>query len=67
MWTKGSRDEILDRVAKKAGDCEEISVSCSQGTLAALQEEFGLSGGEDVIKAATFMPGLASRGRHAGP
>jgi C_GCAxxG_C_C family probable redox protein len=66
MRIKGSKDEILDRVAKKAGDYEEVSVSCSQGTLAALQEEFELSGGEDVIKAATFMPGLASRRQTCG-
>ena len=66
MRINGSKDEILDRVAKKAGDHEEISVSCSQGTLLALQEEFKLSGGEDVIKAATFLPGIASRGETCG-
>jgi C_GCAxxG_C_C family probable redox protein len=60
------KDEILERVAGKAGDYEEISVSCSQGTLAALQEEFHLGGGRDVIKAAMFMPGMAGRKETCG-
>jgi len=57
---------VIDRVAHKAGDYEEISISCSQGTLAALQEEFNLGGGNDVIKAAIFMPGIASRRETCG-
>jgi C_GCAxxG_C_C family probable redox protein len=59
-------EKILDRVARKAGDYEEVSISCSQGTLAALQEEFSLAGGKEVIKAATFMPGIASRKETCG-
>jgi len=66
MLPEGTKEEILERVAKKAGDYEEAAISCSQGTLAALQEEFNLAGGEDVIKAATFMPGIASRKETCG-
>jgi len=66
MLSAVEKEKILLRVAKKAGDYEEISISCSQGTLCALQEEFELGGGEDVIKAATFMPGLASRKETCG-
>ena len=66
MLSEMKKEEILDRVAKKAGDYEEVSISCSQGTLAALQEEFGLGGGREVIKAATFMPGVASRKETCG-
>jgi C_GCAxxG_C_C family probable redox protein len=66
MLSEKEREIILDRVEKKAGDYEEVSVSCSQGTLAALQEEFGLGGGKEVIKAATFMPGVASRKETCG-
>jgi len=66
MLSEGRKEKILDRVAKKAGDYEEVSISCCQGTLAALQEEFTLDGGEDVIKAATFMPGIASRKETCG-
>jgi C_GCAxxG_C_C family probable redox protein len=59
-------EKILDRTAKKAGDYEEAAVSCSQGTFAALQEEFNLGGGTEMIKAATFMPGIASRKETCG-
>lgn len=66
MLSECAKEEILDRVAKKAGDNEEISISCAQGTLTALQEEFNLPGGEDMVKAATFMPGIASRDETCG-
>ncbi|MGQ9648259.1 MAG: C-GCAxxG-C-C family (seleno)protein, partial [Thermodesulfobacteriota bacterium] len=66
MLSETEKEKILDRVAKKAGDYEESSVCCSQGTLLALQEEFALSGGSEVIKAAAFMPGLASRRETCG-
>ena len=66
MLSKSSKEEILDRVAKKAGDYEELSINCAQGTLAALQEEFKLGGGKDIPKAATFMPGLVSRRQTCG-
>jgi C_GCAxxG_C_C family probable redox protein len=60
------KSQIIDRVSKKAGDNEEISISCAQGTLTALQEEFNLPGGEDMVKAASFMPGIASRDETCG-
>jgi len=66
MVSEGRKEKILDRVAKKAGDYEEVSISCSQGTLAALKEEFNMPGGKDVIKAAMFMPGIASRKETCG-
>ena len=66
MSPERTKEKILERVARKAGDYEEVSISCSQGTLAALQEEFNLAGGRDVIKAATFMPGIASRKETCG-
>lgn len=66
MLSESARERILDRVSKKAGDNEELSISCAQGTLTALQEEFNLGGGTDVLKAATFMPGVASRKETCG-
>ena len=66
MLPEAEKEKMLNRISKKAGDYEEVSISCSQGTLCALQEEFKLGGGEDVIKAATFMPGLASRKETCG-
>jgi len=66
MLSKTAKEETLDRVARKAGDYEELSVNCAQGTLTALQEEFNLGGGKGVVKAATFMPGLMSRKETCG-
>ncbi len=66
MLSKREKEKILDRVSKKAGDYEEATISCAQGTLAALQEEFHLAGGTEMIKAATFMPGIASRRETCG-
>ncbi|MBE9514388.1 MAG: C_GCAxxG_C_C family protein [Chloroflexi bacterium] len=66
MVPEGSKEEILERVSRKAGDYEELSVNCAQGTLAALNEEFSLGGGKEVLKAATFMPGLMSRKETCG-
>jgi len=60
-----SKDEIINRVKKKAGDYEELSINCAQGTLQALQEEFKL-GSESVLKAAYWMPGLVSRRETCG-
>jgi C_GCAxxG_C_C family probable redox protein len=66
MLSEAEREKMLNLISKKAGDYEEVSISCSQGTFCALQEEFQLGGGEDVIKAATFMPGIASRKETCG-
>lgn len=59
-------EQRIERVSKKAGDYEELSVNCAHGTLAALIEEFQLGGGPDMLKAATFMPGLMSRKETCG-
>ena len=66
MLSESPKEEIIDRVAKRAGDYEELFINCAQGTLAALQEEFNLGGGKDILKAATFMPGLVSRRETCG-
>jgi len=60
-----SIEEILDRLERQAGDYLEAYSSCAQGTLRALQEEFGL-GNAEVLKAATAMPGVALRGETCG-
>ena len=65
MTAGRSRDEILNRLEQKAGDYEELFGSCAQGTLLALQEEFGL-GNAQTLKAATAMPGIALRGETCG-
>ncbi len=60
-----SSQERLERLERKAGDYEELYGSCAQGTLLALQEEFGL-GDAQTLKAATAMPGIALRGETCG-
>jgi C_GCAxxG_C_C family probable redox protein len=57
--------EMLEHVEQKAGDYEELYGSCAQGTLLALQEEFGL-GDAQTLRAATAMPGIALRGEACG-
>ncbi|MBN1152193.1 MAG: C_GCAxxG_C_C family protein [Dehalococcoidia bacterium] len=66
MTTGNSKQERIARVSAKAGDYEEMSVNCAQGTLAALHEEFGFEGGKELLKAATFFPGLMSRKETCG-
>jgi C_GCAxxG_C_C family probable redox protein len=65
MTPRFQKDKIINRVSKKAGDYEELSFNCAQGTLQALQEEFNL-GSSSVLKAASWMPGLVSRKETCG-
>jgi C_GCAxxG_C_C family probable redox protein len=65
MGLKPSPEKILEHLEKQAGDYLEAYGSCAQGTLRALQEEFGL-GNAEVLKAATAMPGVALRGETCG-
>ncbi len=60
MSSEETKQERIQRVSTKAGDYEVESRNCAMGTLAALCEEFGLEGGEAVLKTASFMPGVAS-------
>ena len=66
MSSEKEKQEIIDRVSKKAGDYEEAFISCAQGSLLALQEEFHLGGGTDMLLAASFMPGVGSRKETCG-
>lgn len=65
MSSKSSKEDILNQLEQKAGDYEEMSGSCAQGTLLALQEQFQL-GDASTLKAATVMPGIALRGETCG-
>ncbi len=60
MDLSGNKQERIKRVSKKAGDYEELTGNCAQGPLAALQEEFNLGGGTEMLKAAVLCPGVAS-------
>lgn len=59
------KQEILDRVQRRAEEYNFILKNCAQGTALALMEEFGL-GNMDVIKALTPFPGIASSGEICG-
>jgi C_GCAxxG_C_C family probable redox protein len=61
----GRKQEILDRVQRRAEEYNFILKNCAQGTALALMEEFGL-GNMDVIKALTPFPGIASSGEVCG-
>jgi len=66
MLSESEKQKIIDRVSRKAGDYEEALISCAQGTLLALQEEFQLGGGTELLMAASFMPGVGSRKETCG-
>jgi hypothetical protein len=64
---QGVKEERLARAARLAGDYEAEAISCAQGTIAALHEVFSLPGDRALlIKAATYLPGLVSRGEACG-
>jgi len=51
------KEEILDRVEKRAAAYEYEFHGCGQTILLALQQEFNLPGGTAVLKATGFMGG----------
>lgn len=66
MVVDNTKQDFIERVSKKAGDYEEMSVNCAQGTIAALAEEFDFDGMEELIKSASFFPGIMLRGETCG-
>lgn len=59
------REEILDRVQRRAEEYNFITKNCAQGTALALMEEFGL-GNMEVVKALTNFPGIGGTGEICG-
>jgi len=60
-----NREEILDRVQRRAEEYNFITKNCAQGTALAVMEEFGL-GNMEVIKALTNFPGIGGTGEVCG-
>jgi C_GCAxxG_C_C family probable redox protein len=60
-----NREQILDRVQRRAEECNFILKNCAQGTALALMEEFGL-GNMEIIKALTPFPGIGGTGEICG-
>ena len=66
MTAKSSKEDILNRVDKKAGDyLEGGKGNCAQGAFFALREEFNLGDGM-ILKALAAMPGIGFRGETCG-
>ena len=59
------RDEVLDRVQRRAEEYEYLSHSCSKSSALAVMEEFGL-GNMDVIRAMSPFPGFGMTGEICG-
>jgi len=59
------KEQILDRVQRRAEEYNFILKNCAQGTALALMEEFGL-GSMEIIKALTPFPGVGGTGEICG-
>ena len=62
---KAKKEEVLDRVQRRAEEYNFIFKNCAQGTALALMEEFGL-GNMEIIKALTTFPGIGGTGEMCG-
>lgn len=60
-----NKEEILDRVQRRAEEYNFIFKNCAQGTALAVMEEFGL-GDMEIIKALTPFPGVGGTGEICG-
>jgi len=60
-----NKEQILDRVQRRAEEYNFILKNCAQGTALALMEEFGL-GNIEIIKALTPFPGVGGTGEICG-
>jgi C_GCAxxG_C_C family probable redox protein len=60
-----NKEQILDRVQRRAEEYNFIFKNCAQGTALALLEEFGL-GSMEIIKALTPFPGVGGTGEICG-
>jgi C_GCAxxG_C_C family probable redox protein len=60
-----SKEQILDRVQRRAEEYNFFFHNCAQGTALALMEEFGL-GNMDIIKALSLFPGIGGTGEICG-
>ncbi len=62
---QGSRQEVLDRVQRRAEEYEYLTHSCAKGSALALMEEFGL-GNWAIIRAMSPFPGFGMTGGICG-
>lgn len=60
-----NKEEILDRVQRRAEEYNFIARNCARGTALALMEEFGL-GNMEVVRAMSPFPGFGGTGWMCG-
>ena len=60
-----NKQQILDRVQKRAEEYNFLAGNCARGTALALMEEFGL-GSMEIIKALSPFPGIGGTGQMCG-
>jgi C_GCAxxG_C_C family probable redox protein len=60
-----NKQQIIDRVRRRAEEYNFMLKNCAQGTALALMEEFGL-GNMEIIKALTPFPGIGGTGEICG-
>jgi C_GCAxxG_C_C family probable redox protein len=59
------RQEILERVQKRAEEYEQVNQSCAKSSALAVMEEFGI-GDIKIVAALTAFPGIALTGETCG-
>jgi C_GCAxxG_C_C family probable redox protein len=60
-----NKQQILDRVQRRAEEYNFLAGNCARGTALALMEEFGL-GNMEIIKALSPFPGIGGTGQMCG-
>ena len=60
-----NKQQIIDRVRRRAEEYNFILKNCAQSTALSLMEEFGL-GNMEIIKALTPFPGIGGTGKICG-
>jgi C_GCAxxG_C_C family probable redox protein len=60
-----NREQILDRVQRRAEEYNLLACNCARGTALALMEEFGL-GNMEIVKALSPFPGFGATGWMCG-
>jgi C_GCAxxG_C_C family probable redox protein len=64
-WILANKDEILDRVQRRAEEYNFFAGNCARSSALAVMEEFGL-GNMEVIRSLTPFPGFAGTGWMCG-
>jgi C_GCAxxG_C_C family probable redox protein len=64
-WVVANREQILDRVQRRAEEYNLLARNCAKSTALAVMEEFGL-GDMEIVKALSPFPGFGGTGWMCG-